>query len=88
MITTGGAVGRVPCPGLGEGTKIDNLVQIGHNVVIGKNCIIVAQSGLSGSVTLEDNVTLAARVGIIPHITIGKGAVLAARSTVIRLPNF
>lgn len=69
---------------VGAGTKIDNLVQIGHNVVIGKNCIIVAQSGLSGSVTLEDNVVLAARVGIIPHITVGKGAVLAARSTVIR----
>ena len=69
---------------IGAGTKIDNLVQIGHNVVIGKNCIIVAQSGLSGSVTLEDNVVLAARVGIIPHITVGKGAQLAARSTVIR----
>ena len=69
---------------IGAGTKIDNLVQIGHNVTIGKNCIIVAQSGLSGSVTLEDNVVLAARVGIIPHITVGKGAVLAARSTVIR----
>jgi UDP-3-O-[3-hydroxymyristoyl] glucosamine N-acyltransferase len=69
---------------IGAGTKIDNLVQIGHNVVIGKNCIIVAQSGLSGSVTLEDNVVLAARVGIIPHIRIGKGAQLAARSTVIR----
>ncbi len=69
---------------IGAGTKIDNLVQIGHNVTIGKNCIIVAQSGLAGSVTLEDNVVLAARVGIIPHITIGKGAVLAARSTVIR----
>ena len=69
---------------IGAGTKIDNLVQIGHNVTVGKNCIIVAQSGLSGSVTLEDNVVLAARVGIIPHITVGKGAVLAARSTVIR----
>jgi UDP-3-O-[3-hydroxymyristoyl] glucosamine N-acyltransferase len=69
---------------IGAGTKIDNLVQIGHNVTVGNNCIIVAQSGLSGSVTLEDNVVLAARVGIIPHITVGKGAVLAARSTVIR----
>jgi len=69
---------------IGAGTKIDNLVQIGHNVVIGRNCIIVAQSGLSGSVTLEDNVMLAARVGIIPHVTVGKGAQLAARSTVIR----
>jgi len=69
---------------IGAATKIDNLVQIGHNVVIGRNCVIVAQSGLSGSVTLEDNVVLAARVGIIPHITVGKGAQLAARSTVIR----
>jgi UDP-3-O-[3-hydroxymyristoyl] glucosamine N-acyltransferase len=69
---------------VGAGTKIDNQVQIGHNVVIGKNCIIVAQSGLSGSVTLEDEVVLAARVGVVPHITIGKGAVLAARSTVMR----
>ncbi|MBX9843133.1 MAG: UDP-3-O-(3-hydroxymyristoyl)glucosamine N-acyltransferase [Xanthobacteraceae bacterium] len=69
---------------IGAGTKIDNLVQIGHNVTVGNNCTIVAQSGLSGSVTLEDNVVLAARVGIIPHITVGKGAVLAARSTVIR----
>jgi UDP-3-O-[3-hydroxymyristoyl] glucosamine N-acyltransferase len=69
---------------IGAGTKIDNLVQIAHNVVVGKNCIIVAQSGLAGSVTLGDNVVLAARVGIIPHITVGSGAVLAARSTVIR----
>ena len=69
---------------IGTGTKIDNLVQIAHNVVIGKNCIIVAQSGLAGSVTVGDNVVLAARVGVIPHITIGSGAVLAARSTVIR----
>ena len=59
---------------IGAGTKIDNWCQIGHNVVIGKNCIIVAQSGLSGSVTLEDNVVLAARVGIIPHVTVGKAA--------------
>ena len=69
---------------IGAGTKIDNLVQIAHNVVVGKNCVIVAQSGLAGSVTLGDNVVLAARVGIIPHITVGDGAVLAARSTVIR----
>ena len=69
---------------IGEGTKIDNLVQIGHNVIIGHHCIIVAQSGLSGSVTLENFVLLAARVGIIPHITVGAGAQLAARSTVIR----
>jgi UDP-3-O-[3-hydroxymyristoyl] glucosamine N-acyltransferase len=67
---------------VGQGTKIDNLVQIGHNVVIGRHCIIVAQSGLSGSVTIEDFALLGARTGIIPHITVGKGAQLASRSTV------
>jgi UDP-3-O-[3-hydroxymyristoyl] glucosamine N-acyltransferase len=67
---------------IGEGTKIDNLCQIGHNCVIGKHCIIVAQSGLSGSVTLEDFVVLGPRTGIIPHITVGKGAITASRSTI------
>lgn len=69
---------------IGEGTKIDNLCQIGHNVSIGKHCIIVAQSGLSGSVVLEDFVMLGARVGIQPHARVGKGAQLAARSSVMR----
>ncbi|MSP44520.1 MAG: UDP-3-O-(3-hydroxymyristoyl)glucosamine N-acyltransferase [Xanthobacteraceae bacterium] len=69
---------------VGAGTKIDNFVQVAHNVVIGRNCIIVAQSGLAGSATIEDNVVLAAGVGIAPHITVGKGAWLAARSAVIR----
>jgi UDP-3-O-[3-hydroxymyristoyl] glucosamine N-acyltransferase len=69
---------------VGAGTKIDNFVQVAHHVVIGKNCIIVAQTGLAGSVTIEDNVVLAAGVGVLPHVTIGKGAWLAARSTVIR----
>ena len=61
---------------IGEGTKIDNLCQIGHNCIVGRHCIIVAQSGLSGSVTLEDFVVLGPRTGIIPHITVGKGAIL------------
>jgi len=69
---------------IGAGTKIDNLVQIGHNVTIGRHCIIVAQSGLSGSVNLEDFVVLAARVGIVPHVTVHKGAWIAARATVRR----
>lgn len=69
---------------IGEGTKIDNLVQIAHNVVIGRHCIIAGQSGLSGSVILEDFVVLGARVGIRQHITVGNGARLAARSSVIR----
>ncbi|TAK50044.1 MAG: UDP-3-O-(3-hydroxymyristoyl)glucosamine N-acyltransferase [Xanthobacteraceae bacterium] len=67
---------------IGEGTKIDNLVQIGHNVVIGRHCVIVAFSGLSGSSTLEDGVVLGARVGLNNHITIGEGAQIAATSNV------
>ena len=68
---------------IGEGTKIDNLVQIGHNVTIGRHCIIVAQSGISGSVTIEDFALLGGAVGIAPHFTIGKGAKLAARAGVM-----
>lgn len=68
---------------IGEGTKIDNQVQIGHNVVVGKHCIIVAQSGISGSTRLGDYVTLAARVGVAGHLHIGDGAVVAARAGVI-----
>jgi UDP-3-O-[3-hydroxymyristoyl] glucosamine N-acyltransferase len=68
---------------VGEGTKIDNLCQIGHNVVIGRHCVIVAQSGLSGSVRLEDFAVLGGAVGLAPHVTIGKGARVAARSGVM-----
>jgi len=59
---------------IGEGTKIDNLVQIGHNVVIGKHCILCAHVGISGSTTLEDYVVLAGQVGVAGHLTIGKGS--------------
>ena len=69
---------------IGEGTKIDNLVQIGHNAVIGRHCIIVAGSGICGSVTLGDFVVLAAGVGVGPHVTIGRGAQLAAGAEVRR----
>jgi len=58
---------------VGEGTKIDNLVQIAHNVVIGKHCILCSQVGISGSTTLEDYVVLGGQAGIGGHITIGKG---------------
>jgi UDP-3-O-[3-hydroxymyristoyl] glucosamine N-acyltransferase len=68
---------------IGEATKIDNLCQIGHNVVIGRNCVIVAQSGISGSVTIEDFAMLGGAVGLAPHVTIGKGARVAARSGVM-----
>jgi len=67
---------------IGEGTKIDNLVQVGHNVVIGRHCVLVAQTGISGSVTLEDFVILGARVGVNNHLTIGEGAQIAATSIV------
>jgi UDP-3-O-[3-hydroxymyristoyl] glucosamine N-acyltransferase len=67
---------------VGEGSKIDNLVQIGHNVAIGRNCVIVAQSGISGSATLEDNVVLGARAGVNNHVTVGRGSQIAAVSVV------
>ena len=67
---------------VGAGTKIDNLVQIAHNVQIGKNCIICGQVGLSGSVTIEDGAILAGQAGSRDHITIGKGAIVAAKSGV------
>ena len=69
---------------IGEGTKIDNQVQIGHNVTIGRHCLIAAQSGLAGSLTIGDNVVLGAKVGINNHINIGDGAQIAAMSGVSR----
>lgn len=67
---------------IGQGTKIDNLVQIGHNVKIGCNCMIVAQVGIAGSATLGDFVVLGGDVGVNGHITIGDGAQIAAKSAV------
>jgi len=67
---------------IGEGTKIDNLVQIGHNVVIGKHCLIISQTGISGSSKLGDHVTAAGQVGVSGHVTIGSNAVLSARTGV------
>ena len=67
---------------IGEGSKIDNLVQIGHNVVIGKHCLIISQTGISGSSRLGDHVTAAGQVGIGGHVTIGSKAVLSARTGV------
>jgi UDP-3-O-[3-hydroxymyristoyl] glucosamine N-acyltransferase len=69
---------------IGEGTKIDNLVQIGHNTVIGRHCILVAQVGLSGSITLGDFVVLGGKVGVADHIVIGEGARVAAASGVTK----
>jgi len=67
---------------IGEGTKIDNLVMIAHNVEIGRHCVIVSQVGISGSTKLGDFVVLAGQVGIAGHVTIGSGAQLGARSGV------
>ena len=58
---------------VGEGSKIDNLVQVGHNVVIGKHCLICSQVGISGSTTLEDYVVLGGQAGLAGHLTVGKG---------------
>lgn len=68
---------------IGQGTKIDNLVQIAHNCQIGKNCIIVGQVGLCGSVKVEDNVIIAGQAGIHGHRTIGEGAIVGAQAGVI-----
>ena len=67
---------------IGEGTKIDNQVQIAHNVAIGRHCVLVAQVGIAGSVTIEDFVVLAAKVGVKDHVTIGEGSQIAATSNV------
>ncbi|MBQ1335683.1 MAG: UDP-3-O-(3-hydroxymyristoyl)glucosamine N-acyltransferase, partial [Selenomonadaceae bacterium] len=68
---------------IGHGTKIDNLVHIGHNCKIGPNCLIVAQTGISGSTTVGSNVTFGGQVGTVGHIHIGGNSVYAARSGII-----
>jgi UDP-3-O-[3-hydroxymyristoyl] glucosamine N-acyltransferase len=65
---------------IGKGTKIDNLVQIAHNVVIGEHSIVVAQTGISGSTVIGRDVILAGQSGIVGHITIGDGAIVAAQA--------
>ena len=69
---------------IGRGTKIDNLVQVAHNVVIGENSILVAQSGISGSTTIGKGVTLAGQAGVVGHIAIGDNAVIAAQAGVTK----
>ena len=69
---------------IGSGTKIDNQVQIGHNVEIGKNCVIVAQVGIAGSTKLQDYVVVGGQAGIVGHLKIGTGTRIAAGSGVIK----
>jgi UDP-3-O-[3-hydroxymyristoyl] glucosamine N-acyltransferase len=69
---------------IGENTKIDNLVQIGHNVTVGRNCVLAAHTGLSGSAVIGDGAQLGGRVGLADHVTVGAGARIAAASGVMR----
>ncbi|MCP4652747.1 MAG: UDP-3-O-(3-hydroxymyristoyl)glucosamine N-acyltransferase [Candidatus Omnitrophica bacterium] len=69
---------------ISKGTKIDNLVHIAHNVVIGQNCLILAQVGISGSTTLGEKVILAGQVGIVGHINVGDEAIAAAQAGVTK----
>ena len=74
--------GTVTATRIGSGTKIDNLVQIGHNVVIGTNCMLCGHVGIAGSTVIGDRVVLAGKVGVADHVKIGNDAVVAANSGV------
>jgi len=69
---------------VGAGTKIDNLVQIGHNVRIGKNCLIVAQVGIAGSVEFKDGVVVGGQAGFAGHLTVGEGAKIAGQTGITK----
>ena len=69
---------------IGAGTKVDNLVQVGHNVTIGRNDVICAQTGISGSAILRDGVVLGGQVGVAGHITVGNGVKVQAQSGIGR----
>ena len=68
---------------IGEGTKIDNLVQVGHNVDIGKRCVIAAQTGISGSVVIEDDCVIGGQVGFGDHVRVQSGAVIGSQAGVL-----
>lgn len=76
--------GTGPDTVIGAGTKIDNLVQIGHNVRLGRNCVIVSQVGISGSTTIGDFVMIGGQAGLAGHLNIGSGVQIAAQSGVMR----
>ena len=69
---------------IGNGVKIDNLVQIAHNVEIGDHAVIVAQVGISGSTTIGSRAILAGQAGLAGHLTVGEGAIVGPRSAVIK----
>lgn len=68
---------------IGQGTKIDNLVQVGHNVQVGRHCILCGQAGIAGSTQLDDYVVLAGQAGVSGHLKVGKGVQVAAKSAVL-----
>ncbi|MCF8464724.1 MAG: UDP-3-O-(3-hydroxymyristoyl)glucosamine N-acyltransferase [Flavobacteriales bacterium] len=72
---------------IGQGTKIDNLVQIGHDTVVGKNCLFASQVGIAGVVNVEDDVILWGQVGVQKDLTIGKGAVVLGQSGIAKSLN-
>lgn len=76
--------GAGPDTVIGDGTWIDNLVQIGHNAKIGRGCVIIAQAGIAGSTTLEDFVVVAAQAGVAGHLKIGQGTQIAAKTGVMQ----
>jgi UDP-3-O-[3-hydroxymyristoyl] glucosamine N-acyltransferase len=76
--------GTGPDTVIGAGTMIDNLVQIGHNVQVGRGCVLVAQSGIAGSTRLGEFVMIGGQCGLIGHLSIGAGARIAAGSGVMR----
>ncbi len=69
---------------IGQGTKMDNLIQIGHDTIIGKNCLFAAQVGIAGCVNVEDNVILWGQVGVQKDLTIGEGAVVLGQSGIAK----
>lgn len=69
---------------IGRGTKIDNLVQIAHNVTIGENCIVASQCGISGSVKIGNNVAMGGQVGMVDHVEIGDNVMIAARAAIMK----
>lgn len=75
-----GSIGKTT---IGDGTKIDNLVHVAHNVRIGRLCLLAAQVGIAGSTRLGDGVTLAGQVGVTGHVNVGSGAVLTAQTGVV-----
>ena len=75
--------GTIRNTAIGDGSKLDNLVHLGHNVVVGKNCLLCGQVGIAGSVTIGDNVVLGGQVGVSDNITIGDGVIAGGGTKIL-----